>query len=79
MRFRIFKVLSYGSLAAVIVMMMAATVLEKLQLRESASSVRAKLVAGRELLYENMFARSEELHYMRVTLRRLHRFMGEDL
>ena len=31
MRFRIFKVLSYGSLAAVIVMMMAATVLEKLQ------------------------------------------------
>ena len=52
---------------------------EKLQLRESAYSVRAKLVAGRELLYENMFARSEELHYMRVTLRRLHRFMGEDL
>ena len=31
MRFRIFKVLSFGSLAAVIVMMMAATVLEKLQ------------------------------------------------
>ena len=31
MRFKIFKVLSFGSLAAVIVMMMAATVLEKLQ------------------------------------------------
>ena len=31
MRFRMFKVLSFGSLAAVIVMMMAATVLEKLQ------------------------------------------------
>ena len=38
---------------------------DKLQLKESAASVQAKLIMGRELLYENMFVRSEELHYMR--------------
>ena len=51
---------------------------DKLQLKESAASVQAKLIMGRELLYENIFVRSEELHYMRVTLRRLHRFAGEE-
>lgn len=52
---------------------------ETLQLKESVHSVRDKLVAGRKLLYENFFARSEELHYMRVNLRRLQRLTGAGL
>lgn len=46
---------------------------EKLRLRESAANLRRRLIAGRELLYDTCFACSEELRFMRITLRRLQR------
>lgn len=44
---------------------------QQIRVRESASTVRSKLVAGRELMYDKCFARAEELRFMRITLRRL--------
>lgn len=46
---------------------------ESLVVKESAAALRGKLTAGKKLWYESCYACSEELHCMRITLRRLQR------
>lgn len=45
------------------------------EVRESAATIRSKFIAGREQWLDCAFARSEELHVLRITMRRLQRLM----
>jgi len=52
---------------------------ERMLVKESAGRLRSKLVLGQKLFYDALYAQEEELHYMRITLRRLKRLVEAGL
>lgn len=52
---------------------------KKLHVLESAAKVRSKIDRGKKLLYDDYHACEEELHYMRITMRRMQHMLEAGL